>query len=65
MDSTDKAWRVYPPEQGPGAGFWVPRSVCTHRSQLETDAAHLHPLHHLTLEDWWVGEHPELYQSFP
>ena len=61
--STAKAWRFYPPES-PGLGFWIPRSVCTHRSQLETPAAHLHPLTQITVEEWWCKSHPELDKYF-
>jgi hypothetical protein len=61
--STQKAWRFYPPET-PAHGFWVPRSVCTHRSQLEPLAAHLHPLTQITVEEWWCKSHPELDKYF-
>ena len=60
QSGTAKAWLVYPPEAGPAAGFWVPRSVCAHRSELEPAHAHLHPLVQLTLEEWWCAKHPEL-----
>lgn len=61
--STSKAWRFYPPE-APALGFWVPRSVCAHRSALEPESAHLHPLTEISVEDWWVGKYPELDQYF-
>jgi hypothetical protein len=61
--STPKAMRFYPPE-APAHGFWVPRSVLSHRSQLETEAAHLHPLNKITVQDWWVEQHPELDKYF-
>jgi hypothetical protein len=63
QDSTKKAVLVYPPE-APGKAFWIPRSVLTHRSALETDAAHLHPLNQFTVEGWWIEKHPEHAEYF-
>jgi hypothetical protein len=58
--STDKAYRFYPEGQ-PGLAFWIPRRVLTHRSKLNDD---LHALSQITVEEWWVREHPELERYF-
>ena len=63
QDSTKKAMLVYPPEAA-GAAFWIPRSVLKHRSALETDDAHLHPLNEFTVESWWLVKHPEFSKYF-
>lgn len=61
--ATEKAFLFYPAE-APARAFWVPRSVLQHRSQLETTAAHLHPLNEITVADWWVEKNPDLDRYF-
>ncbi len=61
LTSTDSAYRFYPPKGPIGDGFWIPRSVLTHRSKLNND---LHPLTQITVEAWWVEKHPELDRYF-
>lgn len=58
--STEKAYKFYPPE-APALGFWIPRSVLTHRSKLNND---LHPVTQITVEDWWVQKNPGLDRYF-
>ena len=59
--STEKAYQMGPLTWAPGTGFWIPRSVLTHRSKMNND---LHPLTQITLEAWWVEKNPDLDKYF-
>ena len=57
------AWLFYPPEAADVA-IWIPRSVCTHRSMLQSPKVNPHPLTQITVEDWWLEKNPHFDKYF-